>query len=764
MPQFWKQLLNNPKSISSDSLPVPENKPRNRSRTNSTTQPVSSSLKSSSHDRPMLTNRPYSYNPSASGSTKSTSPLKLGTSSQQQSQNSLSTTAQSGEYKDYRDKFLSNRNGFVGRVFGVSLSESLGVASAEVIVQSELVSFGRIPIVIAKCGAYLKANALETPGIFRIAGNGKRVKELQFIFSSPPSYGAKFTDWDGYSIHDVASLLRRYLNNLDEPLIPLEFYESFRKPIQDRPRISKHMLTRHVSHPNANKENSITIESMSKQSQSQQNTKAIPSPSTDTTASSPMDIPVKKTSIDDIVAAASAPTPTCESAPVPAASPQGKTNIPDAQRPQDMLMKSHRYESYEADKENENDEDENEEARKRRKQRHKKKLARDIKSAIKEYEALFVQLSNDTKQLTIYLLDLMSLFARQSQLNLMTARNLAAIFQPSLLSHPQHDMDPKEYELSRFVVEFLIEYSYKLLPNLLKITKEEQDKTIAKGSRQSSSATSQHPPRILTPGSATHSQHSGLPEGEQGNRPYPIRSLTPTSGVGSSAIEIPQRSAVSPLPNVVDRSPHKQQHDAQKLGMSLQLQVPKTRSRPHSRSIGSAPVPPDVISSNKRKTKLFPWLHKPGILSDNGETSATEYEGDDVLLSNDEDTSSPHSPVARRKLNVPKMANNSNSGSSLPTTTVYSNGNSPLNSHSHLKVPQTTKASVKGRTSSTSRVRPISMFIDSSKSKSVDELGYLSSSTSAQPNVDTESRTARSKKRESWFQRWTSRSNSATRS
>lgn len=82
--------------------------------------------------------------------------------------------------------FLSNRNGFTGRVFGVTLAESLSVASAEVIVQSELVSFGRIPIVVAKCGAYLKANGLETSGIFRIAGNGKRVKALQYIFHLPP--------------------------------------------------------------------------------------------------------------------------------------------------------------------------------------------------------------------------------------------------------------------------------------------------------------------------------------------------------------------------------------------------------------------------------------------------------------------------------------------------------------------------------------------------------------------------------------------------
>ena len=49
--------------------------------------------------------------------------------------------------------------------------------------------------------------------------------------------------------------------------------------------------------------------------------------------------------------------------------------------------------------------------------------------------------------------------------NLMSSRNLAAIFQPSILLHPQHDMDPEEYALSQAVVEFLIQYAYKLLPN-----------------------------------------------------------------------------------------------------------------------------------------------------------------------------------------------------------------------------------------------------------------------------------------------------------
>jgi len=716
MPQFWKQLLSNPKSASSESLPTSEDA-------------HSSSQNIKSQPRPILTNRPYSYSSISSSTMKQVSPNKprnpshLGLNSHKSDQPALGTSVGSAEFKDHRDRFLTDRNGFVGRVFGVSLSESLSVASAEVIVQSELVSFGRIPILIAKCGAYLKANALETPGIFRIAGNGKRVKELQFIFSTPPTYGAKFNNWDAYSIHDVASLLRRYLNNLEEPLIPLEFYESFRKPIQDKPRIIKHMLSRHVSHPNANKENSVTIEDKSKE-------KNGAFPVTNGTTTSPSEATMD---------------------------------------PQEVLARSHRHESYEADKETEA-EDTDDESKRKRKQRHKKRLARDIKTTIKEYEELFIQLSNDTKQLTIYLLDLMSLFARQSQLNLMTARNLAAIFQPSMLSHPQHDMDPKEYELSRFVVEFLIEYSYKLLPNLLKITKEEQDRNIKKTSIENGHDVAIPTPRIITPNNASQARRPT--DLERNSSKQSVRSITPNSLLGSgstNAIDIPNRPAnqrnlsnLSSSPKVSDRSPEKQMQDAHKLGMSLQLQIPKTRTRPHSRSIGSAPVPPDVISSNKRKTKLFPWLHKPGILSDTGDNSGTEGEGDDFLMSNDEDGDVSNSPISKKRLDIPKIASNmEKSNSSLGP--VYSNDSSPLNSTSLLRVPQS-KSPARVGSNSSSRVRPMSMFLDKTKSRSVDELGSVSNGGGyTSKGNESDSRSSRSKKRESWFQRWTSRSNSATR-
>jgi hypothetical protein len=105
---------------------------------------------------------------------------------------------------------------------------------------------GAIPIVVAKCGSYLKKEgeqtnkkkpmvyinplriAMETEGIFRISGSIKRIKALEIQFDqSSTGYGTHF-NWEGYTVHDAASLLRRYLNALPEPVIPFDYYQKFR--------------------------------------------------------------------------------------------------------------------------------------------------------------------------------------------------------------------------------------------------------------------------------------------------------------------------------------------------------------------------------------------------------------------------------------------------------------------------------------------------------------------------------------------------------
>ena len=109
---------------------------------------------------------------------------------------------------------------------------------------------------VAKCGLFLKqkgecickasskssqlradadvscATATTVEGVFRISGSTRRMKELQDIFDRPPSYG-KDVVWGPWSVHDAASVLRRYLNQMPEPVVPAELYDDFRNALRE---------------------------------------------------------------------------------------------------------------------------------------------------------------------------------------------------------------------------------------------------------------------------------------------------------------------------------------------------------------------------------------------------------------------------------------------------------------------------------------------------------------------------------------------------
>lgn len=174
--------------------------------------------------------------------------------------------------------------------------------------------------------------ATNVEGIFRLSGSAKRIKELQAIFDSPDRYG-KGLDWQGYTVHDAANVLRRYLNQLPQPIVPLDFYERCREPLR------------------------------SHQAQAVGDTEA---------------------------------------------QAQDVGNF-------------------------------------------------DQNAAITTYQHLITELPPLNRQLLLYILDLLAVFASKSDLNRMNSVNLAAIFQPGLLSHPAHDMIPDEYRLSQNVLVFLIE-------------------------------------------------------------------------------------------------------------------------------------------------------------------------------------------------------------------------------------------------------------------------------------------------------------------
>ncbi|KAF7714646.1 Uncharacterized protein PECH_007194 [Penicillium ucsense] len=235
-------------------------------------------------------------------------------------------------------------------IFGVPLNVSIKYANVAISLTVENGKshiYGYVPIVVAKCGVFLKDRATDVEGIFRLSGSAKRIKDLQEIFDSPERYG-KGLDWSGYTVHDAANVLRRYLNQLPEPIVPLEFYERFREPLRIYQRQAQDQVE-----------------------------------------------PLEATQFD-----------------------------------------------------------------------HAK--------AVETYQRLIVELPPLNKQLLLYILDLLAVFASKSDQNRMTSANLSAIFQPGLLSHPQHDMSPEEYKLSQDVLIFLIENQDHFLVGMSGTTPDEQ--------------------------------------------------------------------------------------------------------------------------------------------------------------------------------------------------------------------------------------------------------------------------------------------------
>ncbi|KAL8278805.1 hypothetical protein RQP46_008874 [Phenoliferia psychrophenolica] len=138
-----------------------------------------------------------------------------------------------------------------GRVFGVSLEQSLkyaAVAISMVAPDGKPTVYGYVPIVVAKCGMMLKESATSTEGIFRVSGSNKRINQLQEVFDSPPRYG-KDLDWTPYTVHDAASVLRRYLNMMPEPVIPQDLYREFTgvlqnpQPLSDSIAAYRHLIS-----------------------------------------------------------------------------------------------------------------------------------------------------------------------------------------------------------------------------------------------------------------------------------------------------------------------------------------------------------------------------------------------------------------------------------------------------------------------------------------------------------------------------------------
>lgn len=131
----------------------------------------------------------------------------------------------------------------------------------------------------------------------------------------------------------------------------------------------------------------------------------------------------------------------------------------------------------------------------------------DHAKAVETYQQLIVALPPLNKQLLLYILDLLAVFASKSEQNRMTSANLSAIFQPGMLSHPQHDMAPAEYKLSQDVLIFLIENQDHFLVGMSgTVADEQQIKEVEAGmvaSRPTAQSNASHVRRSVSSASAS---------------------------------------------------------------------------------------------------------------------------------------------------------------------------------------------------------------------------------------------------------------------
>ncbi|XP_046528354.1 GEM-interacting protein isoform X1 [Equus quagga] len=80
-----------------------------------------------------------------------------------------------------------------------------------------------VPFVITRCTAEIEQRALGVQGIYRVSGSRVRVERLCQALEN----GRALVDLSGNSPHDVSSVLKRFLQELTDPVVPFHLYDAF---------------------------------------------------------------------------------------------------------------------------------------------------------------------------------------------------------------------------------------------------------------------------------------------------------------------------------------------------------------------------------------------------------------------------------------------------------------------------------------------------------------------------------------------------------
>ncbi|KAM7416105.1 hypothetical protein PAMA_018262 [Pampus argenteus] len=109
------------------------------------------------------------------------------------------------------------------RVIGVPTSGVFGKSLVDTVTYEQRFGSHTVPILVQKCVEYIKEHGLNEEGIFRLPGQDNAVKQFRDAFDAGerPSFPS---DTD---VHTVASLLKLYLRELPEPVVPWTQYQDF---------------------------------------------------------------------------------------------------------------------------------------------------------------------------------------------------------------------------------------------------------------------------------------------------------------------------------------------------------------------------------------------------------------------------------------------------------------------------------------------------------------------------------------------------------
>ncbi|KAJ8338277.1 hypothetical protein SKAU_G00372430 [Synaphobranchus kaupii] len=83
--------------------------------------------------------------------------------------------------------------------------------------------YRQVPRAVERCCCHIEAHGLQTVGIFRVGSSKKRVRQLREEFDQGNDV---FLD-EEQSVHDVAALLKEFLRDMPDPLLPRELYSAF---------------------------------------------------------------------------------------------------------------------------------------------------------------------------------------------------------------------------------------------------------------------------------------------------------------------------------------------------------------------------------------------------------------------------------------------------------------------------------------------------------------------------------------------------------